>query len=206
MKSDKRFAPAAERNLEPIIGVLTSLVPQQGAILEIASGTGQHIAAFAARFEALDWQPSDINPQALASITAYRTEANLQNLRAPIVLDTREHFWSCGEVDMVLAINLVHISPWTVSEGLFKGAKRHLRAGGSLVLYGPYQFFGQHVATSNLRFDEELRKQDVNWGVRDLADLGALGQLNSLCLNAIVPMPANNHMVIFRNITSVPGR
>ncbi|MEO8554259.1 MAG: DUF938 domain-containing protein [Kofleriaceae bacterium] len=187
----KRFAPATERNREPIREVLARVLPATGTVLELASGSGEHAVAFARAFPALTWQPSDADPAALASIEAWRAEAELPNLAAPIALD------ACGAWPelapaAIVCINMVHISPWETSVALFEHARADV-----LYLYGPYRFGGA-TAPSNEAFDRSLRARDPRWGVRDVDDLVALAAANGLALVETVAMPANNHSLIFR--------
>jgi SAM-dependent methyltransferase len=194
----KRHAPAASRNRGPILAVLRELLPEGGRVLEIASGTGEHAAAFARELPGVTWQPSDAEAEALASIEAWRKEAGAPNLLPAIVLDAGAPPWDVGEVDAVVAINLVHIAPWSAAEGLFAGAARVLAPGGVLFLYGPYRFDGAFTAPSNAAFDASLRGQDPAWGVRDVRDLTRLAEEGGLVREAVVAMPANNHGLVFR--------
>lgn len=190
----RRHAPAAERNRDPILSVLARVLPPEGRVLEIASGTGQHVVHFARQLPHLSWQPSDVSEEALASIRAYVTEASLPNVMAPIRLDVREPW---PEADAVVCINMIHISPMSATEALFRGAGG-LPSGGVLVTYGPYKIDGQHTAPSNEAFDASLRARDPSWGVRDLADLEALAERNGLTLEQRVAMPANNFTLVWR--------
>ena len=159
-------------------------------MLELASGSGQHAVHFAAALPGITWQPSDVDPEALRSIEAYRLEAALDNLRAPIELDSSQDVWPIQRADAIVSINMVHISPWESCEGLFAGAARLLPDGGPLVLYGPFRFAGRFTAPSNEAFDASLRSRDARWGVRDLGDLDALGDQVGLRRESIVEMPA----------------
>lgn len=194
----KRCAPAAERNRDPILEVLRRELPSEGLVLELASGTGQHAVHFAAALPGITWQPSDVDPGALASIEAYRSEAGLDNLRAPLELDTRHEHWPLDHAGAVVSINMVHISPWESAEGLFSGAARLLSPGAPLILYGPFRFDGRFTAASNEAFDASLKSRDPSWGVRDVADLDALGRKSGLERQARIDMPANNHVLVFR--------
>jgi len=194
----KRSAPAAERNTTPILAALRSVLPARGLVLEIASGTGQHAAAFAAAMPALEWQPTDLDDDALASIAGWRDDAQLPNLRAPLRLDV-EAAWPVDRADAILCINMVHISPWSASLALFAGAARTLPRGGVLVTYGPYRFAGVFTAPSNQAFDQSLRARDPAWGVRDVVDLEAAARAVGLGLASILAMPANNHVLVFRH-------
>jgi uncharacterized protein DUF938 len=187
----KRFAPATERNREPIREVLARVLPATGTVLELASGSGEHAVAFARAFPALTWQPSDADPAALASIEAWRAEADLPNLAAPITLDVCGA-WPALSPAAIVCINMVHISPWEASVALFAHARADV-----LYLYGPYRFGGA-TAPSNEDFDRSLRARDPRWGVRDVDDLVALAEANGLALVETVAMPANNHSLIFR--------
>jgi SAM-dependent methyltransferase len=191
----KQHAPATARNREPIRDVLASRLPASGLVLEIASGTGEHAVHLARSFPAIDWQPSDPDPTARASIAAWRDEAGLANLLAPIALDVTAPAWPIEHAAAVACINMVHIAPWQAALGLFAGAARVLEPGALLYLYGPYRFAGA-TAPSNEEFDRSLRARDPAWGVRDVDELrpAAIG----FTLEEIVPMPANNHSLVFR--------
>ena len=196
----KRHAPATSRNREPILAVLRGLLPEGARVLEIASGTGEHAAAFARELPHVVWQPSDLDPEALASIEAWRGEEGAPNLLPALVLDASAPPWDVGEVDAVVAINLVHIAPWPAAVGLFAGAARALAPGGVLFLYGPYRFDGSFTAPSNAGFDASLRARDPAWGVRDVNDLTRLAEASGFVAEAVVPLPANNHCLVFRRV------
>ena len=194
----KHHAPATERNREPIREVLARELPPRGTVLEIASGSGEHAIHFARAFPALTWQPSDASEAALTSIAAWRAEAALPNLCAPIALDVAAEAWPVARADAIVCINLVHISPWEAALGLFAGAARLLPAGGLLYLYGPYRFGGEFTAPSNASFDRSLRARDPRWGVRDVDELATVARGHGLALRDTVAMPANNHSLVFR--------
>jgi len=194
----KRRAPAAERNREPILDVLRRVLPDGAFTLEIASGSGQHVAHFAASLPGVTFQPTDPDPAALASIDAYRAELALPNLLAPIRLDAAEDTWPVARADAIVCINMIHIAPFRACEGLFRGAARILPAGGVLFTYGPYRFSGAYTAPSNEAFDASLREMDPSYGVRDLDDLKRLAQQSGFVHEETVPMPANNHSLVFR--------
>lgn len=194
----KQHAPAAERNRDPILDVLRRELPESGVVLEIASGTGQHAVHFAQALPEIVWQPSDLDPVALASIEAYRADAALSNLRPPVELDARREEWPLDELDAIVCINMIHISPWASLEGLFAGAARRLPDGGPLVLYGPFRFDGRFTAPSNEAFDASLKARNPSWGIRDVRDLDALGEKVGLGRQNLVDMPANNHVLVFR--------
>ena len=194
----QRSAPAALRNREPIAEVLRDWLPQAGLVLEIASGTGEHAAYFAERFPRLEWQPSDVHPDALASIAAWRDGAGLANLRAPIVVDASAAEWPVERADAVLSINMVHISPWQAALGLIDGAARILPPGGPLILYGPWLLVGVPTAPSNLAFDADLKRRDPSWGLRRVEEFAAAAGERGLELIATRAMPANNLMLLLR--------
>ena len=195
MSDERRHAPATLRNREPILAVLRRALPTHGLILEVASGSGEHVAFLAERLPALDWQPSDPEPAARASIAAW-TEG-LANVRAPLAIDAAGAGWPIDRADAILCINMVHISPWAATEGLMAGAGRLLARGRLLYLYGPFRQ-GGHTAPSNVAFDADLRARDPAWGVRDLKAVTAAARAQGLALERIVEMPANNLSVLFR--------
>jgi SAM-dependent methyltransferase len=185
------------RNREPILEVLRRVLPPQGLVLEVASGSGEHAAYFAKRLPTLFWQPTDLDPRALASIAAHRTAADAPNLLSPLRLDAMSEQWPVQHADALVCINMIHITPWATCQGLMTGAERTLRAGGVLYLYGPYQINGRHTAQSNEEFDAWLRTQNAQWGVRDLAEVTALAQRHGFSLAETIPMPANNLSAVF---------
>jgi SAM-dependent methyltransferase len=197
-ESDPRlYYPHVARNREPILRVLKRVLPPRGLILELASGSGEHVTYFAQMLPTQLWQPTDPDPRALASIAAHRTAANAPNLLSPLWLDAMSEEWPVQRADALVCINMIHITPWATCQGLMTGAERTLRAGGVLYLYGPYQIDGRHTAQSNEEFDAWLRTQNAQWGVRDLAEVTALAQRHAFSLRETVPMPANNLSVIF---------
>jgi SAM-dependent methyltransferase len=167
-------------------------------VLEIASGSGEHAAFFAKALPSVSWLPSDIDAKALASIAAFRAEAGVPNLLAPVRLDVMAKSWPVKRVNAVVCNNMIHISPWAASQGLMAGAARTLRPGGVLYLYGPYKIDGKHTAASNAEFDGHLRRQDPEWGIRDLGDVRELGARHRMTLTETVPMPANNLSIVLR--------
>jgi SAM-dependent methyltransferase len=193
--SQRRHAPAAERNREPILSVLRKTLPSRGAVLEIASGTGQHIAHFAQALPALRWQPSEFDPQAHASIDAWT--AGLRNVQPAVTLDVTRPVWGLPVYDAIFNANMIHIAPWEVCVGMMRGAREHLRSDGILVLYGPFRIAGQHTAPSNASFDAGLRERDPRWGVRDIEAVSSLAIDHQLTLRDRVEMPANNQILIF---------
>lgn len=197
--SDLRLYHAhVARNREPILDVLKRVLPPAGLVVEIASGSGEHAVFFAKALPGVFWQPTDVDAAALASIAAHRAVAGAANLLAPVHLDTTVALWPVAHADAVVCNNMIHISPWAVTEGLMRGAAGILRSGGVLYLYGPYMIDGRHTAPSNDDFDGSLRARNPEWGIRDLDDVAALAARHSFALVETVPMPANNLSVIFR--------
>lgn len=198
----RRHAPATARNREPILAVLARVLPRQGWVLEIASGTGEHAAWMAPRLAPLVWQPSDGEHAALPGIAAHAADAGADNIRPPLYLDASDPGWPAPFLAdppvAIVNINMIHIAPWRAAQGLFAGAGQLLRPGGLLYLYGPFKLGGRHTAPSNEAFDAALRAQDPAWGVRDLDEVSALARGHGLTFEERVPMPANNQSVIFR--------
>ncbi len=194
--------PHVARNRDAILEVLRCVLPPQGLVVEVASGSGEHAVYFAQHLPALAWQPTDTDAQALASIAAHRTAAGVPNLLAPLRLDVTSAQWPVENADAIVCNNMIHIAPWTATEGLIAGAGRVLSEGGILYLYGPYRIDGRHTAPSNQAFDASLRAQNPLWGVRDLAEVAALAARHGLVLEETVQMPANNLSVIFRRVPS----
>ncbi|MEQ7872475.1 DUF938 domain-containing protein [Sphingomonas sp. ASV193] len=193
---ERRAAPAAARNVAPIGDTLAQWLPPSGVVLEIASGTGEHALAFARRFPALDWQPSDPDPLALASIAAWAT-GGPANLRPPLALDVTEA-WPVERADAVLNVNMVHISPVEASFALVGGAARALPAGAPLILYGPWLERDVAPAASNRAFDQSLRERDSRWGLREVEWFAGLAAERGLALVERRAMPAHNLMLLFR--------
>ena len=194
----RRSAPAVLRNRQPIAEVLADWLPVGGTVLEIASGTGEHAAYLADRFPSLVWQPSDMNENALASISAWRDEADLPNLLPPISIDASAQAWPIDRADAVVSINMAHISPWAASLGLLDGAARILPSGGPLILYGPWLMDSIETAPSNLDFDRQLKGTDPRWSLRRVEDFAHEAASRGLSLAESRPMPANNLMLLFR--------
>jgi hypothetical protein len=192
------FSPAADRNKAPILDVLTRVLPGAAAVLEIASGSGQHAEHFAAARSDWDWQPTEADATALAAI-ASRTAA-LGNVRPPRMLDVLAPGWpeSLGRFDALYCANMLHIAEWATCAALMRGAARHLVPGGALVLYGPYLVDGEPTAPGNVAFDADLRRRNPAWGVRRLADVSAEAERAGLAFEQRVDMPANNLMLVFR--------
>lgn len=191
-------APATHRNREPILAVLQQFLPTAGEVVEVAAGTGQHAAFFASRLPRLRWQPTDPDARSRASIDAWRQHVDLSNLLPAIELDVMRQPWPVSRADVVICINMIHISPWAATLGLMRGAATLLPGGGLLVTYGPYNVDGRFTAPSNRRFDESLRERDPAWGIRDIAAVTAAGDDVGLERISLLPMPANNFTAVFR--------
>jgi SAM-dependent methyltransferase len=194
----KKHAPATARNRDPIAAVLQKVLPDEGTVLEVASGTGEHAVYFAGLFPHLHWQPSDPDPESLTAIEAWRADTDVANLREPVFLDAASATWPVDRADAVLCINMVHISPWRATMGLMRGAARLLPPGGPLVLYGPYRRAGVSTARSNEAFDESLKARNPEWGLRQLEDVQAEAERNGLRFEGLWEMPANNLTLVFR--------
>jgi hypothetical protein len=190
-------APATGRNREPILSVLKTVLPTKGQVLEIASGTGQHLTFFAPHFPALTWQPSDPDLMHLASIEGWMEQLPAANILPPLQIDVTNDAWGMHFVEVILCINMIHIAPWEACLGLFRGTQSILSEGGLLYLYGPFKQQGKHTAPSNEAFDRSLRAQDPRWGVRDLEAVVDIAQEHDLHLQQVIPMPANNLSVVF---------
>ncbi len=194
----KRHAPATLRNRDAIADVLRGALPKCGLILEIASGTGEHICHFATAFPHLQWQPSDPEPAAIASIMAWCADAALSNIAPPVACDAAAPDWPIAACDAILCINMVHIAPWAATQGLMAGAGRLLPPGGLLYLYGPFVEADVETAPGNVEFDASLKSRNNAWGLRDTADVMAVAADAGLRFEARVAMPANNLSLLFR--------
>lgn len=194
----RRHAPATLRNRDAIAAVLARWLPASGKTLEVASGSGEHIIHFAAAFPRLDWQPSDPDPAGLTSIAAYRADAGLANIAPPVALDASNDEWPVDSADAIICINMVHISEWAATVGLFTQGAKLLQKGAPLILYGPYFRKDHPTAPSNAAFDESLRARNAEWGVRWLEDVTELAGMKGVALEEVREMPANNLMLLFR--------
>jgi SAM-dependent methyltransferase len=210
----RQYAPATQRNREAILEVLLQVLPPTGTVLEISSGTGEHAVFLAPRLQPRQWIPSDPNPIAIASISSWRQYCPADNLSAPITLNASEPIWSIEHDDSarslsnidfqqdpitaIVNINMIHIAPWAACLGLMAGAGRILSPGGILYLYGPFKQGGEHTAPSNAEFDQSLRQQNPEWGVRDLGDVVAIAKAHNLKHIKTYAMPANNLSVVFQ--------
>lgn len=199
----KQLSESSERNKEPILDVLKAVLPKSGLVLEIASGTGQHAVHFAAALPDIVWQPSDIDPELRASVSAWRDEAALGNLMEPIHLDVTADPWPIRDAAAMVCSNMIHIAPWEACIGLLDGAGRILPEGGILYMYGPYKVGGKHTAPSNAQFDQSLRARDASWGIRNLDDVALEARRRGLHLIKTQQMPANNFSVIYRKTALV---
>ena len=189
--------PAPERNKGPILEVLKRVLPEHGTLLELASGSGQHVVHFARNFPEITFLPSDIVDENLASIRAWIDESGLKNVLPPRRIDVTSSDFGIEPVDAIFNANMVHISPWSCAIGLFAGAARYLAEAGSVVLYGPFRIGGEHSAPSNAEFDADLRSRDASWGVRDFEAIVTLAENAGLRLRERVAMPANNQTLVF---------
>ncbi|MDP1961063.1 MAG: DUF938 domain-containing protein [Reyranella sp.] len=194
----KRHAPATARNRQPILDVLRPRLPAQGLVLEIASGSGEHIVHFAEALPGLVFQPSDPSADARASIDDWVLTQGLGNVRAALALDAAGDVWPIERADAVLCCNMIHIAPWEAAVGLIAGAAHVLPPGGTLYLYGPYRRDGRHTAPSNEAFDRDLRQRDPTWGVRDLEAVASLAEDRGFGPPEVIDMPANNLSLIFK--------
>jgi SAM-dependent methyltransferase len=194
----RETAPSAERNKQPILDVLVRALPPAGVVLEIGSGTGQHVTHFAKALPNLVFQPSEMDAGRHASIAAWIAHEKLANVRPPIAFDVARLPWPVRAADAIVCINVIHISPWEATLALMRGAGAMLPAGGVLVTYGPYRREGRHTAPSNAAFDADLKSRDPRWGVRDMEEVVAAAKAEGLALEETVAMPANNFTLVFR--------
>jgi SAM-dependent methyltransferase len=194
----KWFTPSAERNKGPILDVLARTLPRRGVVLEIASGTGQHVVHFAKALSGLTWQPSDPDPELRESIARRVRDEQLTNVSSPINLDVTRLPWPVQTADAAVCINMIHVAPWSATLALFEGAKTLLTSERVLLLYGPYRRFGHHTSDSNAQFDSDLRAHNPEWGLRDLEAVSGVATHAGFMLIEIVDMPANNFSLVFR--------
>jgi SAM-dependent methyltransferase len=194
----RRHAPATVRNRDPILAVLRRVLPRAGTVLEIGSGSGEHAAYFARALAPLRWQPSDRTADDFASIAAWARDGGAATVEPALILDATADAWPVSHADAVFSANVTHIAPWSVTQGLLRGAARVLPRGGPLVLYGPFMRGGSHTAASNAAFDLELRGRDPSWGIRDLAAVITEARQHGLDVDETVDMPANNLTLVMR--------
>ncbi len=204
---DRRlFAPATLRNRDAILAVLQDTLqdtlPRDGVVVEIASGSGEHVVHFAAAMPALTFQPTDPSPDALASIAAWTRDSGLANIRPPLLLDATEPDWPIAAADALLCINMVHIAPWAAAQGLVRQAGAILPASAPLYLYGPYRRAGRPLEPGNAAFDASLRERNPEWGLREVDAVAALAQAAGFGPPDIVEMPANNLSLVFRKTSA----
>lgn len=200
-QDERQYAPAAARNRAPIFDVLRPLLPERGLVLEIASGSGEHVTGLAQDCgPALTFQPSDPDAGARRSIDAWTRELGLENVRPAVALDATSESWPVSAADVVFCINMIHISPWQATEGLFRGAGHVLATGGVLYTYGPYRRGGSHTSAGNAAFDDDLRRQNPAWGIRDVEAISDLAADCGFAVPEIVEMPANNLSLVFQRL------
>jgi SAM-dependent methyltransferase len=197
--ADRLFSPSAARNREPILDALRTVLPTDGNILEIGSGTGEHVAFFAKHLPKLRWQPSEFDEASRRSIRAWIAFEGLTNVAPPLVIDARAGAWGVEDqrFDAIISMNMIHIAPWEAAQGLFAGAGRLLKESGCLFLYGPFKQGDRHNAPSNEAFDHSLQTRNAEWGVRDIDDLSVLANAGGLRLARNIPLPANNQSLVF---------
>ena len=197
----RQYAPATRRNREPIFNILSEVIQSNSNILEIASGTGEHAIFLTSKLQSCRWIPSEVSSQALESIVAWKNTCSLDNLELPLLIDVAQPGWQRQligqEINAMVNINMIHISPWQTCLGLLEGAGQILPNGGILYLYGPYKQDGEHTASSNASFDRSLRDRNPLWGVRDLEAVVAAAAEQNLTLQQVIAMPANNLSVVF---------
>jgi hypothetical protein len=198
LTGDRLVSPSAERNKGAIADVLRRALPDHGLVLEVSSGTGQHVVHFAQAMPYLDWQPSERDEDNLRSIASWRAAEALPNIRDPLHLDVAEQPWPISSAAGVVCLNMIHIAPWAAGEALIRGAEATLEPSGLLFLYGPFRRNGQHTAPSNEAFDRQLRSQNPDWGVRDIEDVARFAERHGFDAPEIFEMPANNLSVVFR--------
>jgi SAM-dependent methyltransferase len=198
LERGRLVSPSAERNKAPIAKVLKEVLPAHGMVLEIGSGTGQHIVHFAKEVPHLRWQPSERDEDSVRSIQAWRSFEAADNVCEPLLLDVAEQSWPLTSAVAVLSLNMIHIAPWTAAEALVRGARAILQPGGLLFLYGPFRRAGQHTSPGNEAFDQQLRSNNPEWGVRDLDDVATLASRHDFAAPDIHEMPANNLSIVFR--------
>ncbi|MGC2517762.1 MAG: DUF938 domain-containing protein [Burkholderiales bacterium] len=198
-------AGPAERNKDPILDILRRFLPQEGLVLEIASGTGQHVVHFAKALPALTWQPSEADAELRASVALWTRDEKLANVNAPLELDVCKFPWPAVRADAIVCINMIHVAPRRATRALFHGAAKVLSADGIVFLYGPYRRFGRHTALSNETFHAQLRAQNPEWGLRNMEDVQRIAGEEGFDLVATIEMPANNFSLVLRKSAADPG-
>lgn len=202
MQTQPDYSPAADRNKQAILDVLMRVLPEHGNALEIASGTGQHVAWFASGLPGWNWQPSDAQPDGFESINAWAAQQGVRNVRAPVLLDVMAPGWLPGEhafdlFDLIYCANMLHIAPWATCAALMRGSAQHLAPGGQLITYGPYLEDAVPTSPGNLAFDQSLRERNPDWGIRRLEEVEAQAAQAGLKLLARHAMPANNLLLVW---------
>jgi hypothetical protein len=198
VQDDRRFAPATQRNREPILEVLKKYVKPCAHVVEVASGSGEHAVFLAPRLDVGTWQPTDLDPEARTSIDAWREWEKDPRVLPAIELDVTKKPWPVTKADVIVCINMIHISPWKATVAMLAGAGDLLPAGGILYLYGPYRRNGMSTSDSNEAFDRNLRARNDEWGVRDMEDVAEEALEHGLVLEETIAMPANNFSLVFR--------
>lgn len=197
----RQYSPATQRNRQPILDILKKIIPLSGNILEIASGTGEHAVFFAPHFYPRKWISSDVNSQNIESIKSWKNICAIDNLEFPLILDVTKDDWGIREnlkpITSIVNSNMIHISSWETCIGLMRGAKKILPSGGILYLYGPFKINNQHTSVSNQQFDQSLKRQNPQWGIRNLDDVILVAKENGLIFQEMIKMPANNMSIIF---------
>ena len=198
LSSDRLFSPSAERNKGPISEVLSQVLPERGLVLEVGSGTGQHVVQFARAMPKLFWQPSERDADCLRSIRGWVLVEALTNVRPPLHLDVNALPWPVDSAVALVCINTLHIAPWSAAEALFSGGKSLLSGGGLLCLYGPFKREGRHTSPSNEDFDRSLKSRNPEWGLREVEAVAAEAEARGLRFERLFEMPANNVTLLFR--------
>lgn len=199
MTDARLYYPATQRNRDVILGVLRGVLPASGLVLEIASGSGEHVVHFAAALPQLTFQPSDPEDAARRSVTAWTERLGLSNVLPPLAFHVQDK-WPIDAADAVVCINMIHIAPWEATPALLRGAARILSPGAPLYLYGPYRQKGVVTAASNEAFDADLKSRNPAWGLRKLEDVADLARTAGFSAPEVTLMPANNLSVVFRRV------
>ncbi len=196
----KLHAPSAARNAPDLSATIKRIAPSKGRALELASGTGQHIVAFAAAMPGLCWQPSEVDGARLRSITTYMRESGLSNIEAPIGLDATRSGWSSsvGPSELICLSNLLHLISDQEAGVLISEAAKALTAGGKLVLYGPFKRAGKLISEGDVKFDSDLRANDPHTGYKDDVGIKLIAVRAALMVEHAFEMPANNLCLVFR--------
>ena len=174
------------------------MLPATGLILELASGSGEHVVYFAGEFPKTVWQPTDIKQDALASIDSHRTAESAPNVLPSLYLDVNTSIWPVAKVEAVVCINMLHITPWVSCVALLNGVAKILHTGGFLILYGPFKQHGRHTAQTNAIFDISLTRENAQWGIRDIEEIGNTAEKAGLELADQINMPSNNFCLILK--------